>query len=572
LINDASMRMKIRAISDNRGVLYTNKLKEITKQLQKLTKDKIVFEDYDYNIINSSIESDLAANNIEFTQEIDANYENEINKIGACVSLKNDKCDLVNKTFCKKVNPTGSSSGSGYKGGAKATETSCSLILPKKNLLTGADNKTGYFSKMADELIRFNRIKEFIFEPDIYLSFNTFGYNLNGNEIILLESLIKDYFKNFIPEKTNSFANYNSYDTAIPKKNVKGLTDVDTFGSIDELVNSNPLDYQEEELDDSKTASKGKKIQLNLPECQTLDLDRIESAKWRSCFPSNFGELRFGIPNAKNVYCTFKPIFHIFDKKSILNKNGKKFKHVNDIKDILFDKYSQYIDKFITLNEQNIVSVKERKWTIENKILDVLVEQGKNISGNQVKATNLNFEKFIGSSEYFLTNLDLWILLNEFKIPAIFITKSDNNCLFETGYSSSTFVAYSNLRATDEYVFIMSPGLGKEKKPIYKIISHNTKIAFRIDELKDGTCKAQVNQAIELYRENMANSRGESIVERFLFNYVKRPTSSSRHDKCNKTPEKLAEAKQPNRKLAPQKLKTRLVILDDDEPFPETQK
>ena len=70
----------------------------------------------------------------------------------------------------------------------------------------------------------------------------------------------------------------------------------------------------------------------------------------------------------------------------------------------------------------------------------------------------------------------------------------------------------------------------------------------------------------------MANSRGESIIERFLFNYVKRPTTSARHDKCNKTPAKLAEVKQPNRKLAPQKLKTRLVILDDDEPFPETQK
>lgn len=616
LINDTSMRIKIRKITDNKALLYTNKLKEITKQLQKLTKGKIVFEDYDYNVINTSIESDLAANNIAFTQEIDANYENEINKIGACVSLKSDKCEPVNKTFCRKLEPTGSSyvptgknlppasssstsdsssstgsstsdsstssssssSGSasvkGYaKGGAKASETSCSLILPKKNLLVkGADNKTVYFSKMADELIRFNRIKEFIFEPDIYLSFNTFGYNLNDNEIILLESLIKDYFKNFIPEKTNNFAKYNSYDTAMPKKNVKSLTGVDVFGSIDELINSSPLaDQQEENIDDDTKAQKSKTLQLNLPECQTLGLDRIESGKWRSCFPSDFGELRFGIPNVKNVYCTFKPIFHIFDKKTILDKNRKKFKHMKDIKDILFAKYSQYIANFIALNEQNIVSVKERKWTIENKILDVLVEQGKNISGNQVKATNLDFGKFIGSNEYFLTNLDLWILLDEFKVPAIFITKSDNNCLFETGYSSSTFVAYSNLRETDEYVFIMSPGLGKEKKPIYKIISHGNKIAFRIDELKDGPCKAQVNQAIELYRENIANGSGKSIIEKFLFNYVKRPTTSARHDKCNKSPEKLAETKQPNRKLAPQKLKTRLVILDDDEPFPDAQ-
>ena len=34
--------------------------------------------------------------------------------------------------------------------------------IPKENLLTGKDNEIQYFDKIADELIRYNRIKSFI--------------------------------------------------------------------------------------------------------------------------------------------------------------------------------------------------------------------------------------------------------------------------------------------------------------------------------------------------------------------------------------------------------------------------
>ena len=48
---------------------------------------------------------------------------------------------------------------------------------------------------MADELIRYSRIKSFIFQPQTYLSFGSIGYNLRDNEIIVIQSLLtKDYF------------------------------------------------------------------------------------------------------------------------------------------------------------------------------------------------------------------------------------------------------------------------------------------------------------------------------------------------------------------------------------------
>ena len=81
-----------------------------------------------------------------------------------------------------------------------------------------ANEKEGiYFSKIADELIRYNRIKSFIFEPSSFLMFNELKYNLTDNEIILMNSLLtQEYFENLIPAPVNKYIKYNSYDTTKP--------------------------------------------------------------------------------------------------------------------------------------------------------------------------------------------------------------------------------------------------------------------------------------------------------------------------------------------------------------------
>ena len=94
---------------------------------------------------------------------------------------------------------------------------SCNLILPEKNLITKKINKEIYYGKMADELIRYNRIKSYMFQPQTFLSFTNIGYNLRDNEIILLQSLItQEYFENLIPIVENKFIKYNSYDETNP--------------------------------------------------------------------------------------------------------------------------------------------------------------------------------------------------------------------------------------------------------------------------------------------------------------------------------------------------------------------
>lgn len=84
----------------------------------------------------------------------------------------------------------------------------CKLKIPKKNLITGKNNEVFYFAKMADELVRYNRIKTFIFKPYVYLSFGNVDYQLKDDEILLLQSLLtQEYFEQMIPVVNNKYVN-----------------------------------------------------------------------------------------------------------------------------------------------------------------------------------------------------------------------------------------------------------------------------------------------------------------------------------------------------------------------------
>ena len=133
------------------------------------------------------------------------------------------------------------------------------MILPKKNLITNNDNKPIYFKRMADELIRYSRINTFMLQPQTYLSFGNIGYNLNDNEIIMIQSLLtQEYFETLVPAVINKYTKYNSYDEAEP--------------SLTQMYDNKP---------DDDTCNVAK---IN---------NHITSGLWKKCFPLNFKEIEF---------------------------------------------------------------------------------------------------------------------------------------------------------------------------------------------------------------------------------------------------------------------------------------
>ncbi|GAG86918.1 unnamed protein product, partial [marine sediment metagenome] len=99
----------------------------------------------------------------------------------------------------------------------------CRLQIPRKNLISKtANNEEIYFGRLADELIRYSRIRIFILNPRQFLSFQQMPYNLKEDEIILLEDILYgDYFEDIIPQYINPFiASKNIFDIVEPSVSI----------------------------------------------------------------------------------------------------------------------------------------------------------------------------------------------------------------------------------------------------------------------------------------------------------------------------------------------------------------
>lgn len=178
LLNDPvynKERMALDKETSQMAVMYSTKLKSATEMLTKLVGNMVIFvKDYNYQLIN---------------------------EIHSCATISDD-------TKCRAEAPLCSVNSNGK----------CQLILPKQNLVNGADNERNYFLRMADELIRYHRVRQFMFEPQVYLSFGKVDYKISKEEIMIMQSLLNnEFFDNMVGAKVNRFAAHTSYDNAQPQ-------------------------------------------------------------------------------------------------------------------------------------------------------------------------------------------------------------------------------------------------------------------------------------------------------------------------------------------------------------------
>jgi len=411
LFNDYSnseLRKKIQEEALKTSILYNKKFDKVKELLYELVKENIVFasesQGYNYQDIN----------------------ENNLNTCSKKV------CEQKTKgSICRMTNEK------------------CELVLPKENLVNGTDNELFYYGRMTDELIRYNRIKSFIFKPQAYLSFGQVKYNLRDNEIIILQDLLnQDFFENLIPAEINLYAKYNTYDTAEPIISQTYKNEYD----LDEIINPN-----------------------NVIDCKKSDPQKIKSVYWRNCFPKDYKEFDY----KDSVNCSLYVLIDI-----IYELQGKNIT-IEEIKDDLIDEYSKLTNKF---------SDKERFI----KIIDILKEEGQ-FDANQLIDGSMNLEQLISHDGFLATTFDLWILLAKYKIPSILISTKN---IAETRYRFKEFVCYED-NTNNEYVFILTPAMYRRKQnklPEYKlIINEKGKITINIDELKNENCQKNIENALNEY-------------------------------------------------------------------------
>jgi len=405
LLNDfknIKQREKIEKETNSPYALYNDQLDSISDQLRKLVGDKVIFtQDYDIGKINKNSD------------------------ISACMMNAANKCLIKNSC---KTNPD---------------NNICQLVIPKYNLISNSNNNEEYYyDKMADEIIRYNRIKSFMFEPQTYLSFNNLGYNLTDNEVVMIQSLLtSEYFDTLIPAVLNKYVKYNNYDTVEPQ-----MTQV-----YDNRVQLNDTNINND-------------VDNELVEYVPKMKDKITSGVWKKSFPSSYSELSYD-----------NGFYLLID---IIKKATSQNLTTNQIRLDLLHEYASYF---------------KQNGDYETKILDVLALEGKKLLVQQVREKLITFTNFIYNGDYFISNLDICLILQKYKIPSFFISTKP---ICQNKYTNNAYVIYGE--TNDKFCFIVTSPLTRgEKTTTYKLVQNDNRKIFMEKSVLGGEGLDNVDEALD---------------------------------------------------------------------------
>jgi len=433
------IRENIEELIKNPYLLYSNKLREITDKLRKLTKNYITFSNYPNEILD------------------------ELTEITNC--MIDEKCE--EKKYCMR-----------------STDGICKLVISKRNLINNLDNETTYFVKMSDELIRYSRIKHFIFEPKAFLSFSNVKYNLRDDEIILLQSLLtQDYFDDLYPSSKNPYLKYNTHDTANP---------------IMSQAYDNEINRLVKRTDETRNIDEIKCSVNSKPEI---------GGKLRAIFPKDTNEIVFG---NDPPLCTFDVI------ATIINDNNKQINVTKQqLKEELVIEYEKY-DEYLF------------------EIINILKKQGKHFS-EQIKVGQIALQDMIMSESYYATNLDIWVLSKKYNIPLIFLSGTK---LIE----NNKYLFVANVVDSDKYYFIKSPGINPAKLPKYRLflLNGNAKIPITSlsgktqDMIRSQESEADVENFIKTFIQKMKRKPQKQIERLKIIEVQNKPQKTKKTKKTEK--------------------------------------
>jgi hypothetical protein len=283
-----------------------------------------------------------------------------------------------------------------------------------------------YIARMADEILRYNRIRAFMFDRTIFPLINV-KYNLREDEIILSHTMLsEDYLDNLEPVPENEYANFNTYDTAEPL--------------LSELYES---------MYDSPSSQRVK--------CTT---DKIFlTQEYRKYFGSKQTQqlemLRF---NSNSPRCSFEIVLFIL-RLEAKRRDYKRLETItiNHLKIIIAQFYIDTIDKQYTEG-------------IKDRFAKLLKYYGMESIADEyrIKFTANDDDNFIETLPFFesyhLTRLDIWILATYYKLPII-ILYYPNKTLIETKDEYPILTTYFEENISEQIMREPESGMGMGKKP-----------------------------------------------------------------------------------------------------------
>jgi hypothetical protein len=321
------------------------------------------------------------------------------------------------------------------------------IMIPNKHLLDSqVSNEQIYYGRMADELIRYTRIKLFMLSSTAYLTIGNSEYIIYDNEMLILQSLLNaDYFKDIVEFNDNKYLKNIDYQNAIPL--------------FAQKYQSQPITVAEQnKLDEAE----GETLSLINMEFVKEKLKNVQGHPTKTLW----GRLFYNTSEEYKFYATARSSFYMLNYilNKVLEDLGKptKIQSMDYVKDILLRAYSTYLEKP----------------GYREKIISILKFQGK---GKLFKG-NATFEQVLKSENYYVTDLDIWMLARTLSLPIVLFSSTSIKSLF---FEKIDWLIMGGKPQTDVYYFIRSPTKATEMEyqlilPGVKLTSPQMKIFYSL--------------------------------------------------------------------------------------------
>ena len=361
------------------------------------------------------------------------------------------------------------------------------ILIPKKNLLSELDNEEIYYSKISDELIRYIRIKQFMFAPNMFLSFSDLKYNLNSDEIILLQALLSsDYFDDLVPDVTNKYVSFNSYDTAMP--NISQKYD-NEYIEKEEITNEDIVESEKVNNEKNDVVMKQPFKLYNTCPVSTKDI----TAKLKMKFRGGYKDIVFSSSNYK---CTFDVALTLVN-----NTIPSHDADINSIKYKLVEKYQE----LFTIYSPEIIAMFDY--------------YGYMVLSKELANGRITIENMIMNEDYHLTIFDLILVSYIYDIPLTMIAH-------KTYKENQNEYLSMNLKNEKTYI-VRTSAVNKYEKTIPK---------FKMIINKAGDALLDISKLPEESIRNEIISQTHTIVD-LLKSFQKKNMMINRNEEDNKNDE-----------------------------------
>ena len=408
--DNVGIRKQLQAIVAQRNTGYEERLDRALSLINRLTKDHVMFVEYSPAAMEA------------------------LGDIPGC--LGENACER--QAACRET-----------------AANKCALAVPQGNLVNSLDNQETYPVRLADELVRYTRIQNFMFKPDQFLAFGEVPYNLGADEIILPAPLItQDYFDTLVAVERNRYATLPSFYTAQPQLSREYSSKLDVPSP-------------------ATAAERAAPVAQGAPGCEgVLPAGRGElQGKWKKLFPVGSMDLIYpGSP----APCSFQ----LFLDLCAQEKKGVGFP---ELKESLAAEYRRLGDARKTA------------------VLRAWRQQGKSALADAASESTLEDTVILDS--YYATSLDYWMLAGLYDIPLVLYSGTK---LKENG--RAVLVAQAQ-KANRGYYFVKIPGKRSGSSGPYRLVARTE---------AQGGARIKVAQLEQVLQDMLEVDIGRYSVEEYL--------------------------------------------------------